>query len=215
MRKVHRLDLTGMTFGQLTVISRRGANARGEILWNCLCAACGRKNNVRANSLKNGSATSCGCGQLKAVTTHGMTGTPTFRSWGSMKQRCLNPKAPDFYRYGARGIKISPEWVDSFENFLADMGKRPPGKSLDRIDVNGDYVLSNCRWATKRQQYLNKRNTRYVEYHGKQYVLYDLAEKFNVKPAVLISRLGSGWSVEKALSTPLMPGRGRKKGLLQ
>lgn len=134
---------------------------------------------------------------------HGMTGTKTFRSWGCMKQRCLNPKSPDYARFGGRGITICKAWIDSFEKFFADMGERPTGKTLDRIDVNGNYTPANCRWSTISEQSRNRRNTRYVSYRGKRHSMYDLAEKHGIKPAMLISRLGSGWSVEKALTSPV------------
>lgn len=142
---------------------------------------------------------------------HGMSTTPTFKSWLCMKQRCLNPRAPDFARFGGRGIKICASWVHDFEQFYADMGERPKGKTLDRKDVDGNYAPKNCKWSTATEQHRNRRNTRYVTYRGKKYALYDLAEKFSIKPAVLMTRLGSGWEIEKALRTPLMPGRGKKK----
>lgn len=142
---------------------------------------------------------------------HGMSKTRTFKTWLCMKQRCLNPNAPDFQRFGGRGVKICARWVHSFENFLSDMGERPLGKTLDRKDVNGNYAPGNCKWSTASEQHRNRRNTRYVIFKGKKHSLYTLAEKFGVKPSVLVSRLGSGWSVQKALTTPLMEGRGRKR----
>lgn len=142
---------------------------------------------------------------------HGMTGTRTFKSWETMKQRCTNPNAVDYERFGGRGIKVCAAWSKSFLTFLYDMGIRPEGKTLDRIDVNGNYTPKNCKWSTASEQHRNRRNTRYVTYKGKKYALYDLAEKFKIKPAVLMTRLGSGWSIEKALTEPIMEGRGRKR----
>lgn len=90
---------------------------------------------------------------------HGMHSTRTYKSWDAMKQRCLNPKQKSFPSYGGRGISICPRWM-SFESFLADMGERPSGTTIDRIDVNGNYEPSNCRWATPSQQNSNQRKRR-------------------------------------------------------
>jgi len=89
--------------------------------------------------------------------THHGSGTPAYVSWAAMRDRCLNPKSTSYADYGARGITICKRWLDSFDNFLADMGPRPRGKSIDRIDVNGNYIKSNCRWATKKMQAKNQR----------------------------------------------------------
>ncbi len=214
MRRSHRLDLTGQVFGMLTVVSHAGKTARGAILWNCACA-CGATTQVMASNLCRGASKSCGCGQRASVTYHGMTGTPTFRSWDAMKQRCLNPKSPDFHKYGGRGIKICAEWLNSFDTFWQHMGTRPEGKTLDRTDNSGDYTPQNCRWSTAKAQAANRRSTRFVTYKGKTLALAACAEKFNIKTARLIWRLDSGWSVEKALETPVRPKRDTKKGLLQ
>lgn len=90
------------------------------------------------------------------MTRHGLTGSPTYNTWASMKQRCLNPNSPKYRLYGGRGITICDRWL-KFENFLADMGERPPGLTLDRIDNDGDYEPGNCRWATSTQQIANRR----------------------------------------------------------
>lgn len=209
-----RLGLTGMTFGNLVVLSKRRPNSRGEIFWNCRCS-CGTKTKTRASHLVRGNSKSCGCQQLKAVTSHGMTGDPIFRSWESMKSRCLNPNDPSYDRYGGRGIKICKSWISSFETFYADMGKRPKGKSLDRIDNAGDYTPKNCKWSTPKEQAANRRSTRFITYNGKSYALAVLAKKFCISHARLMWRLDAGWSAEKALSTPIRPKRDAKKGLLQ
>lgn len=209
-----RLDLTGMTFGNLTVLSKSGPTSRGEILWNCGCS-CGARTKIRAGHLVRGNSKSCGCEQLKAVTFHGMTGTPIFRSWESMKSRCLNPNDPSYDRYGGRGIKVCKSWTSSFESFYADMGSRPKGKSLDRVDNSRNYTPKNCKWSTPKEQAANRRSTRFLTYKGKSHALAVLAEKFGISNARLIWRLDAGWSAEKALQTPIRIKRQSTKGTLQ
>lgn len=143
--------------------------------------------------------------------THGYTGTPTFKSWGAMKQRCMNPKAPDYARFGGRGITICQSWKHSFENFLADMGERPSGTTLDRINVNGNYTPDNCQWSTPKEQMRNRRNTRRIKYKGKFVPLIELAERHGLRVQVLVARLGSGWPIHRAITQPLTEGRGKKK----
>lgn len=154
-----RLELSGKVFGRWTVIDFSHKNIRGEMYWNCICE-CGKQRPVSSNGLTRGKSVSCGCFHKERVTTHGMTKTKTFKSWESMKQRCTNEKSPDYHRYGARGISICERWVNSFENFLSDMGERPEGLTLDRIDVNGNYEPTNCKWSTLSEQ--NKNQRRYL-----------------------------------------------------
>lgn len=147
-----------MTFGRLKTIEYGGITDKGA-QWYCVCS-CGRNVVVRGDSLTSGNTKSCGCLQRsrasKANLTHGQTSSPTYLSWAAMLGRCNNPNNNRFYTYGARGIKVCKRWK-GFENFLIDMGERPKGKTLDRVDVNKGYSLKNCRWATRKQQANNKR----------------------------------------------------------
>ena len=158
MSKIH--DLTGQKFGRLTVLSKSSKRGpHGEMFWKCLCD-CGNLTEVRSDSLLGGSTKSCGCLRKEFSSNchfkHGMCKVPTYFTWQSMIQRCENPKNRAFKNYGGRGIKICSRW-HKFENFLEDMGKKPSGMSLDRIDNDGSYELRNCRWATPHEQRINSR----------------------------------------------------------
>lgn len=155
------IDITGQTFGRLTVLERAGTR-RGYVTWTCRCV-CGQVKVARGDLLRKGLTTSCGCYQREvarehavSLSTHGLARTRTYRSWQNMKQRCNNPKAPNYKWYGGRGVTYDPRW-ESFENFLADMGLRPEATSLDRVSPDGNYGPDNCRWADSYTQATNLR----------------------------------------------------------
>lgn len=155
------VDLTGRRFGKLVVLrkGRSEPTANGTILyWLCLCD-CKNEKEIAGGSLRHGYTKSCGC----IVRKHGHRESRTYKSWSSMKARCLNSNAPDYFRYGGRGIEVCTRWLGThgFEHFLEDMGERPEGKTLDRFpDKNGNYTKSNCRWATAEEQNNNTRTSR-------------------------------------------------------
>lgn len=126
----------------------------------CKCD-CGNEIEVRLSKINSGWTKSCGCLQkevnLKRITTHGMRNTSTYLSWVAMKARCLRKSQDNFKYYGGRGIKICQRWLESFEDFLEDMGERPKDKTLDRIDNEKDYYKSNCKWSTMKEQCSNRR----------------------------------------------------------
>jgi hypothetical protein len=119
-----------------------------------------------------------------------------------MRQRCGNPNDKNYPSYGGRGIKVCERWLESLENFVADMGYAPKGLTLDRIDVDGNYEPSNCRWASRRTQQRNRRNNPKVEYKGQMVNIVDLAEMHGLTNRTLRYRLSNGWDLETALSTP-------------
>jgi hypothetical protein len=158
-------DISNQRFGRLLAIEPTGEKRWGVTIWRCICD-CGAEKTAAVNSLKSGLVQSCGCllseTARKRKTTHGMYKTPVYQSWDSMIQRCTNPATKKFSDYGGRGIAVCERWL-AFENFYADMGDRPEGHTLDRINVNGNYEPGNCRWATAKQQSRNKRTTKLSE----------------------------------------------------
>ena len=155
---MRRLDLTGKRFGRLFVLSYSHTVKPGYAYWLCRCD-CGTLRSVVACNLSRGITKSCGCLRASPL-SHGHTSggrhTPTYRSWYAMIQRCTNPRNHKYRDYGGRGISVCKRWR-SFENFLADMGERPAGLTLDRRDNDGSYEPGNCRWATSHEQARNKR----------------------------------------------------------
>ena len=159
-------DLSGKVFGRWQVRGERPIchGAAGVLYWQCECR-CGAVAEVRTSSLLSGNSKSCGClhreRSAERARRHGGTYSHEWHSWVGMRRRCLSPRNQDFPKYGGRGISICAEWGD-FTVFLKDMGPRPLGRSLDRINNDGNYEPGNCRWATPREQARNTRRTRNV-----------------------------------------------------
>ena len=204
MRKVHKLELTGRRFARWFVIGKSNERGKfGQVYWDCRCD-CGVERRVLGANLANGVSESCGCLALERATIHGMDRTPTHWAWAGMIQRCENPKYKFYHRYGGRGIKVCDRWRGSFAAFLEDMGPKPDGMSLDRIDNDGDYEPGNCRWASITRQLRNREVTVYLEFRGERKPLGDWADQFGIPVRRVRQRLGKGWTVEQALTTPIL-----------
>ena len=200
-------DLSGRAFGFWDVIAlsdHEGPNR--QRYWSCVCK-CGTTRDVSANGLLSGKSLSCGCRHrerfLTAVTHHGHArdgiNDPTYSSWEHMKARCLNKNNKAYVNYGGRGITIDPRWIDSFAAFLDDMGVRPDGMTLDRKDNNGNYELSNCRWATRSEQMQNRR-FRMVTIDGITLSIKQWATRNKIKLKTVHSRLCMGWNEVEAVT---------------
>lgn len=188
-------DLTNQTFGRLTAIKKEKDS------WLCECI-CGKKRTVKTYDLTHSKTRSCGCLRReitgKQFTKHGQSKNRRYNVWASIVDRCENPNSPDYHHYGGRGIKICERWRNSVEDFIQDMGEQPsPKHSVDRINTNGDYEPSNCRWATQKEQTRNMRRNHMLTWEGKTQCISAWAEELNVPRSRFHDRLKLGWSVEK------------------
>ena len=151
-----RIDLTGRRFGRLLVISFHSSQNYIS-KWLCRCD-CGTEKVINGGNLTTGKVVSCGCYRIEKHTKHNMSYSPEYLAWAGIKSRCYNPKAPRYPNYGERGITVCNRWLESFENFYADIGDRPSKDySIERLDVNGNYEPFNCKWATRFEQQRNIR----------------------------------------------------------
>lgn len=205
-------DLTGQAFTRLLVVGYGGiqqiTKRARESVWHCRCQ-CGNTLTVPQRYLIGDGTKSCGCliGQHKR--THGGTGTPTFKAWGAMFARCNNPKHNSYKDYGGRGIRVCERW-QRFENFLADMGERPAGKSIDRYpDNNGNYEPGNCRWASAREQSNNRRSSRTLTVNGETRTLAEWERHVGLPAGTVHTRLSYGFTPDEAIRPELKVMRAR------
>lgn len=198
------IDLTGTRFGSLLVVMRGETDHRGEACWICVCD-CGKQTLSKGFGLRNGNTHSCGCKDKKVI--HGQSGTNLYNIWNGMKMRC-QPNYWQRQHYHDKGIMVCDRW-QSFANFLEDMGQRPsPLHSVDRIDPSKGYSPDNCRWATHKEQSLNRANTRYLYVEGKKLTYQEVADKYGISVGALRSRVANGWPIERVLS-PKIKSSGR------
>lgn len=207
------IDLTGQKFGRLTVIKYVGKDKHHFAHWLCRCD-CGNEKTINSNALRSGVTISCGCYHsertVKVHSKHNLSHTRLYTEWRHMKDRCLNPNHKAYSYYGGRGITICPEWKDdvqafadwSYSNGYAD------NLTLDRIDANGNYEPSNCRWITQSEQMSNTRRCQIYEINGEKHTISEWCKIYNVPYERTRNRVvNRGWNIEKALTTSSMIGR--------
>jgi hypothetical protein len=213
---MERIDITRQKFNRLTAISYAG-----DSKWNCVCD-CGTERKVDTYLLRSGQTKSCGCYQREAASNyckknnlkHNLSRFSGSDSWYQMIARCHKPHNKNYRYYGERGIKVCERWL-KLENFIEDMGERPDGYTLDRIDVDGDYCKENCRWTTRLVQSNNKRDTVFLTYNGETKSIHDWSRSKGLEYDALRGRLRLGWSLERALNTPKnfnLSKKGRENG---
>lgn len=192
-----------MTFERLTVLERAGRQGT-QALWKCRCS-CGKEVIAVTAQLKSGRTKSCGCYIREHSTTHGRRWTRTYKIWDGMRQRCTNPNATGYEQYGGRGIKVCERWMDSFEAFFADMGDPPSDDhSLDRRNNDGPYSPENCRWATEVEQHNNRSDNRMLTHDGRTLTVAEWVRVTGLSKDTILKRLKRGWSVDRALSAPVI-----------
>lgn len=178
-------NIASQRFGMLVAISISGKDRHGRNVWQCACD-CGNTSMVMIGNLTGGNSRSCGCQKRKIK--HGAHGTGSYNAWAHMKSRCQDPMNRQYRNYGGRGIVVCDEWQE-FGAFFRDMGQRPPGMTIDRIDVNGHYEPGNCKWSTRLEQANNRRTTRYVEINGRPIALANLSRQYGIEIGVLAHRV--------------------------
>ena len=191
--------------------TRNGKRRAVSRTWAVFQCPCGARFPSPLKPVADGRTKSCGCySRTKFViaaakyndsggsTTHGQCSTGAYKSWGAMLQRCDNPKNPGYYMYGAVGISVCEEW-SVFENFFTDMGPRPDGTSLDRIDSKGDYCKDNCKWSTPQEQANNTSRNRYLTIDGVTHTYAQWGRVVGVQSRVISYRIRRGWSPEEAV----------------
>ena len=192
MSKYGESNIINRRFGRLIATGIHQDGFPSTRKWLCLCD-CGATVAVAACSLLSGVTQSCGCRHREIVTSHGYSkSNRTYNSWVSMKVRCYNPKAKHFSYYGGSGVTVCQRWLESFENFIADMGHRPLGKTLDRINGSKLYSKETCKWSTTREQQENRSITLYTQYGGSKVTLKRASELSGISYITLKSRYRRG-----------------------
>lgn len=213
-------DLTGRVFGRLTVLGFGGMTTGSyrHPQWFVECE-CGNVRLVDGSHLPTGHTTSCGCWTKERTSAakgrHWLSRTSTYRIWAAMKDRCCNPHCTAYPHYGGRGIRVCERWHSDIANFVQDMGIRPKGLSIDRIDVHGHYSCghcdeciangwtANCRWATNREQALNRTDNKHVTYQDRTQPLVLWCDELHLNYSRVSARLRHGWNVERAFTEPI------------
>ena len=196
-------DMIGNKFGRLTVLSYSHKDGSNRYYWNCVCD-CGKPTTASGSALRFSRKLSCGCLAIETVTTHGMSNTKTYKAYRAMLARCYSKNFIEYSNYGGRGISVSEDWLISFENFFRDMGKCPDGRySLDRINVDNNYGVENCKWSTDEEQANNKTNNINILYNNDTLTLAQWCKRLGLSYSNTWSRLYVlNWSVSDAFEKP-------------
>ena len=213
------IDLTGQRFGRLTVVKRMDDGIRPNgtkyVRWLCKCD-CSNEVIVDGNSLKRQHTTSCGCylreRSTQVHTTHGQRHSRLYTIWRTMKLRCSNPKTNGYKDYGGKGVTVCEEWQD-FDAFFdwAMQNGYSDSLTIDRKDRNGNYEPSNCKWATQKEQQNNKSTNHLLTYNGETKTMTQWADEYRMNFHTLKERIKRGWTVEKALTTPVKKHKHKQK----
>lgn len=200
-------DITGNRYRFLTVVCHVKRAGSKKSHWLCRCD-CGRFAEYQSYPLTSGKLASCGCKHDElsgdATRKHGMHESTEFIIWLGIKQRCYNSKSKAYPYYGGRGIVMCDAWLESFEQFFADMGRRPSKlHSIDRIDNDGPYSPSNCQWATRKQQRINQRGVVLYDLNGDAVTVADAAKASGLKPSTVHMRMRRGMTFYQAINTPI------------
>lgn len=200
------VDLKGRTYGRLTVLHRAGSKDN-RAMWECVCV-CGKHIIISGHALRRGNTKSCGCLQRdKARTrlkTHGMSDTNLYYTWSNMRRRCEDSASQDYAYYGGRGITLCQEWHDAavFVSWALASGYKA-GLTIDRIDNNGNYCPSNCRWVSRKVQARNTRRNNLLTYNGETRCIVEWSDVTGIAEATIRCRVRRyGWDIAKALTTP-------------
>jgi len=200
-------DITGQKFGRLTAIKYIGSNKHKNRIWECKCD-CGKFSNVTVAALISNNTSSCGCLHRELASkrfgTHHGGGTPLYRTWKNMKQRCYNSKNNYYKSYGGRGIKICDEWLHDFSKFQEWSFKNnyEEGLSIERNDTNGNYEPDNCSWIPLKDQGLNKTTTIKIKIGNVEYSINELSQKHNIPYATLWRRIRDRWNSDILFKSP-------------
>lgn len=209
------IDVTGQRFGRLIVLGKADPNLKKSKnkspLYECKCD-CGKRVFAYGNYLRAGRTKSCGCLQrdfAKQQGTHYQSKTPLYSCWRHIKQRCTKTNCDSYKNYGGRGITMCDEWLNSFENFRdwALANGYSEKLTIDRIDNNGNYEPSNCRWTTRKEQQNNRRAVRLIEYNGRTMTASQWSEYFGMPYTSFLWRINHGWTMERIDATPTRRGR--------
>lgn len=206
-------DLVGHRFGKLVVTKRATSLEKGIVLWECLCD-CGSITVVRSQMLLRGGTKSCGCYRREVSknnhrTTHGKTKTSEYNIWANMKSRCYNESDASYFRYGGRGTTVCERWLESFENFYEDMGERPKGLSIERMNNDGPYSPENCKWADSFEQNSNRRGNIMITHNNQTHHLKMWSRILDINYGTLHTRHTRGLT-DAALFAPINTTRKRR-----